>query len=250
MQLTLTRPIVFFDLETTGTDVQKDRIVQISLIKLYPDKKEETLSFLINPEMPIPTGATAIHGISNDDVKDEPNFKIRSNEILSFITGCDIGGFNIHNFDLPLIRNEFIRVGINYEIEGVSIIDAMVIFKKKERRDLTAAYKFYCNKNLENAHNAEADIRATMEVFLAQVEKYNDIGSNLEEIAAFSSFNDSRPADINGKFLYNKNNELIFNFGSHKGERVIDNEDYARWMLTRDFPENTKAIIRKLFEHP
>ena len=250
MQLTFTRPIVFFDLETTGTDVQKDRIVQISLIKLYPDKKEETLSYLINPEMSIPVGATAIHGISNADVKDEPNFKIRSNEIFIFLKGCDIGGYNIHNFDLPLLRNEFIRAGINYEIEGISIIDSMVIYKKKERRDLTAAYKFYCNKNLENAHNAEADIRATMEVFLAQVEKYNDIGSNLEEISAFSSFNDSRPADINGKFLYNKNNELIFNFGSHKGERVIDNADYAKWMLTRDFPADTVALIKKIFGLP
>ncbi len=249
MQLTLSRPIVFFDLETTGTDVQKDRIVQISLIKLYPDKKEETLSFLVNPEMPIPVGATAIHGISNEDVKNEPNFNLRSKEIYNFIEGCDIGGFNIHNFDLPLLRNEFIRAGINYAIEGISIIDSMVIYKKKERRDLTAAYKFYCNKDLENAHNAEADIRATMEVFLSQVEMYNDMGRSLKEIASFSSFSDSRSADINGKFLYDKNNELIFNFGSHKGERVIDNADYARWMLGRDFPEDTKALIKKLFEH-
>ncbi len=250
MKLTLNRPIVFFDLETTGTDVQKDRVVQISLIKLYPDNKEETLSFLINPGIPIPAGATAIHGITNEDVKNEPDFIMRSKEIYAFMEGCDIGGFNIHKFDLPLIRNEFYRAGIDYKIDGISIIDSMVIYKKKERRDLTAAYKFYCNKNLENAHNAEADIRATIDVFLAQVEMYNDIGGSLEEISSYSTFNESRPADINGKLLYNKANELIFNFGAHNGERVIDNADYARWMLGRDFPEDTKALIKKLFEHP
>ncbi len=250
MPLTLTRPIVFFDLETTGIDVQKDRIVQISLIKIYPDKREEVLTYLINPGMPIPAGATAIHGITNEDVKDMPNFKMHSQELYSFIEGCDIGGFNIHKFDLPLLRNEFYRVGINYNIDGISIIDSMVIFKKKERRDLTAAYKFYCNKTLENAHNAEADIRATIEVFLSQVEKYSDIGNSLKEIASFSSFSENRTADINGKLLYNKDNELVFNFGKHFGERVIDRVDYAHWMLTSDFPEDTKELIKKLFEHP
>ena len=247
MPLTLARPIVFFDLETTGTDVQNDRIVQISLLKLHPANKEEILTLLVNPGIPIPAEASVVHGITDDDVKDEPNFQARSQEIFNFLNGCDISGFNIHKFDLPLLRFEFNRVGINYQIADIKVLDPMVIFMKKEPRDLTAAYRFYCNQELEGAHDAENDIRATKDIFLAQIERYDDIGENLEEIAAFSTYNPNRPADITGKLLYNEEGNLIFNFGKHSGALVTDHLDYARWMVEKgSFAEDTKEILRPL----
>lgn len=244
MPLELERPIVFFDLETTGTDVQNDRIVQISLLKLFPDQREEVITHLINPGIPIPPEATEVHGITDEDVLNEPPFEERANVIYEFLRECDIGGFNIHRFDLPLLRIELNRVGINYVIGDVLVVDPMVIFMKKEPRDLTTAYRKYCGQELEGAHDAEVDIRATKDVFLGQIEYYDDLGNNLSEIAAFSTFSTNRIADITGKLIYNENNELLFNFGMHNGARVIDNPDYARWMLGRDFPDDTKELLR------
>ena len=249
MPLTLTRSLVFFDLETTGMDTLNDKIVQISLLKLFPDNTDQVLTLLINPGMHIPAEVTAIHGITDKDVKDQPNFQALSNEIFEFLNGCDIAGFNIHNFDLPLLRMEFSRVGINYKINDISIIDAMVIFKKKERRDLRAALRFYCNQELEGAHNAENDIRATKEVLFAQVERYNEIGNNVQSLSDFSQYSTNRFADITGKLIYNANNDLLFNFGKHRFEKVIDNTDYAKWMLNSDFPEDTKTLLRETLSH-
>ncbi len=249
MPLYLKRPLVFFDLETTGIDIAADKIVQISLLKLFHDNNEQVLTLLINPGMHIPAEASAVHGITDDDVRNQPNFQTLSNKIYAFLEGCDICGFNIHSFDLPLLRMEFSRLGIIYPANDISIIDAMVIFKKKERRDLTAAYRFYCNQELKGAHDAENDIRATKEVLLAQVERYNDIGRDVKALADFSKFSSNRFADITGKLIYNGNNELLFNFGKHRFQKVLDNKDYANWVLNSDFPEDTKTLIREVLTH-
>lgn len=246
MSLTLTRPIVFFDLETTGFSFENDRIVQIALLKIYPDGKEEMLNILINPGMPIPPSSTEIHGVTDDDVKDKPRFKKVAEQILDFIFSCDIGGFNINKFDLPFLRFEFQRAGIIYDVSNVNIVDPQIIYHKKEPRNLTAAYKDYCGKELDGAHNAEVDIRATSEVFFAQVKKYDDIGNTISEISSFSQYGDTRPADISGKLLYDKEGDLIFNFGKNKGIKVIDDLDYARWMVNKDFPEDTIELLRQI----
>lgn len=246
MTLQLNRPIVFFDLETTGTKVDTDRIVQISLLKYNPDGTEEIKTLLVNPGIPIPKQAADVHGITDEMVKDAPTFAQLADEIYNYIKDCDLSGFNIHIFDLPLLRFEFARVGKEIPISEINVIDPLVIFKKKEPRDLTAAYKYYCNKDLEGAHDAEADIIATKEVFFAQVEKYNDIGGNIEEIASYSDYRELRPADIAGKLLYDTDNKLIFSFGKHKGKFVTDHLDYAEWMIGADFPEDTKNLLRQL----
>lgn len=244
MPLELSRPLVFFDLETTGTKVEADRIVQISLLKLFPNGNEEVSTHLVNPGISIPHEATAIHGISDADVQNSPTFQDLSNTIYDFLINCDVAGYNIRGFDLPLLRFEFYRIGINYDVSNIQVVDAMIIFKKKEKRDLSAAYKFYCNRELEGAHDAEIDIRATKEVLLSQVDKYDDIGTNLEEIATYSQYEPYQFADISGKLRYNENGELIFAFGNHLGERVVDNLDYVNWMETREFPIDTMAMIR------
>ncbi len=246
MSLELKRPIVFFDLETTGKKVDSDRIVQISLLKYNPDGTEEIKTLLVNPGIPIPKEAADIHGITDEMVKDAPSFPALSDEISNFIKDCDLSGFNIHNFDLPLLRFEFCRVGKEILISEINIIDPLVIFKKKEPRDLTAAYKYYCNKDLEGAHDAEVDIIATKEVFLAQVEKYNDIGENIEEIATYSDYRELCPADISGKLLLDAENNLIYSFGPHRGKKVTEELGFANWMLGKDFPEDTKNLLRQL----
>jgi DNA polymerase III subunit epsilon len=248
MILKLTRPLVFFDLETTGTDISNDRIVEISLVKLFPEKREETNTFRINPGIPIPPEASAVHGIFDKDVADKPTFPELAQTLLSILSNSDFCGYNILRFDLPLLRMEFARNNIEFNLPGVNVIDPMRIFMIKEPRDLSAALKFYCDENLEYAHSAEADTIATKKILLAQIQKYDDLPDTVEGLSSYSQEGQKRYADIAGKLVYNENDEIVFGFGKHKGQRIIDNADYAGWILGSDFPEDTKSIIRQLLK--
>lgn len=245
MNLLLTRPLIFFDLETTGTDFVSDRVVQISVLKVFPDKSEEIRTRLVHPDRPIPKSASDIHGITDDDVKDQPKFREIAKGLFQFISGCDIAGYNSNNFDIPFLVEEFARCRIEFPEEGTKLIDICTIFKRKEERTLTAAYKFYCDKTLENAHNAEADVRATLEVFRGQLERYVDLSTaSLEELHTFC--NREGTVDYARKLAKNEAGETVFNFGKHKGEPVLSRPDYVQWMIDGDFPEGTKIILRKI----
>lgn len=246
MPLTLNRPLVFFDLETTSKEIQTALIVEISLLKLFPDNHEVIHTMLINPGIPIPPDTTAIHHITDEDVVNQPTFADRAPLLLESLNGSDLCGYNLLKFDLPILRMEFSRNNIPFDITGISLIDPMRIFMKNEQRDLTSALQFYCNENLEDAHSAEADIIATKKVLLAQIDHYNDLPETVNGLSTYSSEGLSRFADITGKLIYNEQDEICFNFGAHRNQRVIDNPDYVRWMLGRDFPDDTKEIIRNL----
>ena len=248
MNLKLKRPIVFFDLETTGVDAAKDRIVEISMVKVAVDGTKTVKTRRINPEMPIPAEATAIHGITDDDVKDEPTFKQIAKSLAAFIEGCDFGGFNSNRFDLPLWVEEFMRAGVECDFHRRKFVDVQTIFHRKEQRTLVAAYKFYCDKDLENAHSAEADTMATYEVLEAQIERYPDIGNTVDALAEFSA---GKPmVDFAGRLTLNDNGEEIFTFGKYKGRKVMDvfrdDPSYYSWMMNGDFPLYTKKIITEI----
>ncbi len=252
MKLNLKRPIVFFDLETTGTNIAKDRIIEIFILKVYPNGKEETLRYLVNPEMPISKEVTRLTGISNEDVKDKPTFKQIANEIFEFIKDADLAGFNSNRFDIPLLVEELLRAGISYDPSEKNKIDVQVIFHKKEKRDLSAAYKFYCGKELTDAHSAEADTRATYEVLLKQLEKYDDLENDIDKLAEFSVYdNEKHKADFAGYIVYNDKNEAIINFGKHRGKKVIDvfreEPGYFDWIMRSDFPLYTKKVFQALY---
>ena len=249
MPLTLTRPLVFFDTETTGVDAANDRIIEISLLKLFPDSKEEIKTFLINPGIPIPTEATAVHGIKDEDVKDKPSFAQLAPTLLEILKDSDLCGYNLLKFDYPLLRMEFSRNNIAFNTLGINLIDPMRIFMKNEPRDLTAALKFYCNEELTDAHSAEADIIATKKILLAQIQKYNEVPGSVAELSAYSIEGQKRNADITGKLIYNEQNEIVFGFGKNKGKKITEDPDYAKWMLSTDFPEDTKIIIRQLLNN-
>jgi DNA polymerase-3 subunit epsilon len=246
MPLTLLRPLVFFDLETTGTDIATDRIVEISIVKLYPDDHQEVNTYRVNPGILIPACATEVHGITNEDVANSPAFAAIAQEILDKIIGSDLCGYNLIKFDFPLLRMEFYRNNIDFNIEGINLIDPMKIFMLKEPRDLTSALQFYCNRVHQAAHSAEADTIATKDILLSQINHYDDLPNTVAELSTLSTQGSARYADITGKLKYNENNEIVFNFGAHRNQRVIDNRDYVNWMLTRDFPEDTKSIIRRI----
>ncbi len=245
MELNLKKPIVFFDLETTGVDVANDRIVEISLHKVMPDGKEETKTMRINPEMPIPLQSTEIHGISDDDVKDEPTFNIVAKDVAKFIEGCDLAGYNSNKFDIPLLAEEFLRVGLDVDLKKHKLIDVQVIFHKMEQRTLSAAYKFYCEKNLDDAHSAEADTIATYEILKAQIDRYSELNNDVEDLSKFSSHN--KNADFAGRIVYNDKEEEVFNFGKYKGQTVESvlekDQGYFSWMLNSDFPLYTKKVL-------
>ncbi len=245
MDLILKKPIVFFDLETTGIDIVNDRIVEISLLKVYPDGKEETKTMRINPEMPIPAQSTAIHGITDDDVKDEPIFNTVAKEVAKFIEGCDLGGYNSNKFDIPLLAEEFLRVGVDIDLKRHRFVDVQVIFHKMEQRTLSAAYKFYCQKNLDDAHSAEADTKATFEILKAQIDRYSDLQNDIEKISEFSSHN--KNVDFAGRIVYNDKGEEVFNFGKYKGQTVESvlekDQGYFGWMMNNDFPLYTKKVL-------
>ena len=249
MELNLKNPIVFFDLETTGTNIVKDRIVELSYLKVFPNGKKEVKTRRINPEMPIPAESSAIHHIYDEDVKDCPTFKMVAKSLADQIEGCDLAGFNSSRFDIPLLVEEFLRVDVDIDFTKRKFIDVQVIFHKKEPRTLEAAYKFYCDKALEDAHSAEADTLATYEVLKAQLDKYPDLANDVEKLATdFSAYNNN--VDFSGRIIKNENGIEVFNFGKHKGKsvaEVLKNEpSFYAWMMDSEFPRNTKQVLTKI----
>ncbi|UKI47018.1 MAG: 3'-5' exonuclease [Phocaeicola vulgatus] len=248
MRLNLKNPLVFFDLETTGIDITKDRIVEISYVKVFPNGKEESKTMRINPERPIPPESTAIHGITDDDVKDCPTFKAVAKTLAAQIEGCDLAGYNSNRFDIPLLAEEFLRADVNIDLNRRKFVDVQTIFHKMEQRTLSAAYKFYCNKTLENAHTAAADTMATYEVLQAQLDRYPELQNDIAFLSDFSSYNNN--VDFAGRMIYNDKKEEVFNFGKFKGrlvEDVLKNEPgYYAWMMNSDFPLNTKQKLTEI----
>lgn len=248
MKLNLTRPLVFFDLETTGTNISTDRIVEISLVKLMPDGKVIEKTRRLNPEMHIPEAATAIHGITDEDVAEMPTFRQIGNSLAQLLTGCDIAGYNSNRFDIPLLDQEFERANINFDLSKARMIDVQTIYHKKEPRTLVAAYRYYCGKELEGAHGALADTRATMDVLLAQLERYDDVPCEVGALAKYASPN--RNVDIMGRLIYDENNREVINFGKHKGhlaEEVLTKEPgYYSWIMQGDFSRNTKNAFTRI----
>ena len=248
MKLNLKRPIVFFDLETTGVDTAKDRIVEVSMVKVMPDGDEIVRTRLINPQMHIPEEATAVHGITDDDVKDQPTFAQIAKSLAQFIEGCDFGGFNSNRFDLPILVEEFLRAGVDVDFRNRKFVDVQNIFHKMEQRTLVAAYKFYCDKDLTNAHSAEADTRATYEVLKAQLDRYPELENDIAALAAFSTRGEF--VDYAGRIVFNDKGEEVFNFGKYKGYKVSEvfqrEPSYYDWMMNGDFPLYTKKVITEI----
>jgi len=246
----LTKPICFFDLETTGINTAKDRIVEISIIRVEADAKEIVKTWRVNPEMPIPKESSEIHGIYDEDVKDEKTFKELANEVFEMIKDADLAGFNSNRFDVPLLAEELLRAGIDFDLKTNQMIDIQNIFHKMEPRNLTAAYRFYCDGDLTNAHSAEADTRATYEIFKAQIEKYSDLPKDMKALSNFSAY--YKAADFQGRIIYNDKNEEVINFGKFKGQRVVDvlkkDPGYYGWMMGADFPLYTKKVLKNVYE--
>lgn len=248
MKLKIERPIIFFDLETTGVDRENDRIVEIAICKYQPDGQIETYCRRVNPEMSIPKEASDVHGIKDEDVANEPKFKQLAKGLLAMLNGCDIAGFNSNAFDIPLLFFEFNRAGLYWDYTQHRMIDVGNIFKIKEPRTLTAAVKFYLGKDLEDAHSAKADIEATVDVFLAQLEKYEDLPDTVDALALLSNF-DKKIVDISGKFTYDENGVIVFNFGKHKGQPAKDFPSFLEWMITKaNFSRDTQEVAYKLLE--
>lgn len=237
-----------FDLETTGTNTSHDRIVEIALLKVFPDEHEELRTYRINPGIPIPPEVTAIHGISDADVSDKPAFKDLAPELNQFLKDCDFGGFNSNKFDFPMLVEEFYRAGVEFDVDKRKFIDAQRIYHFKEPRNLKAAFRFYCNQELDNAHSAEADALATWSVLKAQLDRYQDIPHDIEGLHRMSGQNNL--ADLAGRLVYNHNQEIVFNFGKHKGKRVKDifkeEPNYYNWMMDGDFPMQTKNVLTRI----
>lgn len=253
MKLNIQKPLAIFDLETTGLDISVDRIVEIAILKVSPDGKEEKYEKRINPEMPISDESSSIHGISNEDVKGCPTFSDLANEIAEFIGEADLAGFNSNKFDIPLLAEEFLRVKHPFKTGERKFIDVQNIFHKMEQRTLVAAYKFYCNKDLTNAHSADADVIATYEVLKAQVERYEEVKNDIDFLAEFSTQNKNKILDFAGRIAQNENGEAIYNFGKHKGKTIAEIADsepgYYGWMLNGNFPRYTKAVLKQEMEN-
>ena len=247
MQLQLTRPICFIDLETTGINVSTDKIVEIAIIKILPDGSKQVKRKLINPEMAIPKTASDIHGISDDMVKDAPTFKQIANEIKQFIELSDLAGYNSNRFDIPMLNEEFLRAGISVDIESRKLLDVQKVYHMMEQRTLSAAYKFYCNKDLTDAHSAEADATATWEVLEAQLVKYPQIGNTVEAVVKFTG--EDQIIDFARRFIF-ENGVEVFNFGKHKGKRVTqvlkEEPQYYDWMMKGDFALHTKQKLTEM----
>lgn len=264
MKLKLKRPICFFDLETTGTNISSDRIVEIAITKVYPDGKEEVHCRKLNPTIPIPIEASLVHGIYDEDIKDEKTFAEYEKELFEIMKDCDLGGFNSNKFDVPLLIEEFSRVGREFDIAKINLVDVQNIFHKMEQRTLVAAYKFYCNKDLTDAHSAEADTNATYEVLQAMLDKYQKtefinqdkevsipVVNDMEKLAEFSKRNNN--VDLAGRFVFNKNETVCFNFGKHKGkpvEEVFSKEpSYYHWMQKGEFSKDTISHLESLWKN-
>ncbi len=261
MELNLQKPIAFFDIEATGLNVAKDRIVEINIHKVNPNGTEENKTWVVNPEIPISTDATKVHGFTNEDVKDKPTFKQVAKEIEQFLKNCDLAGYNIIKYDVPMLVEEFLRADVDFDVKNRKIIDVQNIFMKMEQRTLSAAYKFYLNKELENAHSAEADTKATYEILKAQLDRYKDaefkdrdgniskpVVNDMNKLQEFSSHH--RNADLMGQIIFNEKNEEIINFGKYKGQKVEDvfkkDPGYYGWIMKSDFPLYTKKLMTKI----
>jgi DNA polymerase-3 subunit epsilon len=248
MNLKISKPICFFDLETTGVNVSLDRIVEISILKIFPNGNKESKTWLVNPGVPIPSEASNIHGITNDIVKNEPFFKMIASDIKSMINNCDLAGFNSNKFDIPLLAEELLRSEIDFSLDNVATIDVQNIFHKMEQRTLSAAYQFYCGKSLDNAHSSKADTLATYEVLESQIEKYDDLENNVSFLSDFSKR--GKNVDLAGFIKYNEDNIPCFSFGKHKGKTVdyvLENESgYFGWLLNADFPMYTKKVLTQI----
>jgi len=262
MKLNLKRPLAFFDIESTGTNVALDRIVELSVIKLNPDGSEEVKTWRINPGMPIPLESSMVHGIYDEHIKDEPLFKALGTDVAAFIGDSDLAGYNSNKFDIPLLMEEFLRSGVQFDLENRFFVDVQNIFHQMEQRTLKAAYQFYCSKQIVNAHSAEADTRATMEVLIAQIEKYKGIDyedksgkiskpvvNDVEALHKFTNLN--RPLDFAGRMVYNEQGDEVFNFGKHKGKKIEDvfnaEPSYYSWMMQGDFPLYTKRKLEEIY---
>lgn len=248
MQLNLKKPIVFFDLETTGVDITHDRIVEISIIKVLPSGEEQEKTRRINPGIPIPAEATAVHHITDEDVKDCPQFKQIARSLASELTGCDLAGYNSNRFDIPMLDQEFQRAGVKFDFSKARFVDVQTIFHKKEQRTLVAAYRFYCGKELEGAHGANADTRATLEVLKGQLDRYPDLPNDIEELSKFSQMN--RNVDFMGRLVFNDDRKEVINFGKYKGrlaEEVLRKDpSYYDWIMKGDFAQNTKDCFTRI----
>jgi len=247
-QLKLHRPICFFDLETTGINVAKDRIVEIAVLKVFPNGNKESKTWLVNPEMLIPKEVIAVHGITDEKVANEPNFKILAPQVYALIKDADLGGFNSDRFDIPLLAEEMLRAGIDFDMKNKVSVDVQTIFHKMEKRTLGAAYQFYCQKELENAHAAAADTLATYEVLLAQLDRYDSLENEVKWLSEFSSRKKS--LDFAGFIIEDKNGEAIFSFGKHKYKKVTkvleDEPGYYSWIMQADFPLYTKKVLTQI----
>lgn len=245
MELKLTRPICFFDLETTGIEVAKDRIVEISIFKVYPNGNKESKTWLVNPTIPIPPQTTAVHGITNEKVANEPTFKELANQIHTIIKDSDLAGFNSDRFDIPLLAEEMLRAEVDFDMKNRVSVDVQTIFHKKEERTLSAALKFYCGKNLENAHSAAADTMATYEILIAQLDKYPDLENDIKSLSEFTTRKKS--IDFAGFIALNNEGKEIFTFGKNKGQLVEDvlekEPGYYGWIQGADFPLYTKKAL-------
>lgn len=248
MQLNLKKPIVFFDLETTGVDIIYDRIVEISLIKVLPNGEEIEKTRRVNPEMHIPEEATAVHHITDEDVAGEPTFRQIARSLANEMTGCDIAGFNSNRFDIPMLDQEFQRAGVKFDFSKARFIDVQTIFHKKEQRTLVAAYRFYCGKELDGAHSANADTRATYEVLKAQLDRYEDLPNDMEELSKYAR--NSRNVDFMGRIILDDNDREIINFGKYKGRPVDEvfkkDSGYYDWIMKGDFAQNTKDCFTRI----
>lgn len=249
MQIQLKRPLIIFDLETTGINIQNDRIVELAYIKLYPDGNSEEKAMRFNPQIPIPKEVSTIHGIFDEDVKDAPLFKDKAKELASIFEGCDFGGFNSNKFDFPMLVEEFLRIAIPFETENRKFVDAQRIFHQMEQRTLVAAYKFYCNKDLVNAHSALADAKATLEVLMAQLDRYTELKNDIDYLHEFSG--QSRNVDLAGRVVLNEHKQPVFNFGKHRHKKVIDvfkvEPSYYKWIMDSDFSLDTKRKITNIY---
>lgn len=249
MKLQLDRPIVFFDLETTSADVSTARIIELAGVKMFPDMQTtEEFSYTVRPGIPIPPESTAVHGIKDADVADKPLFNFVGREIFEKFKGCHLGGFNSNKFDIPILFSHFASMGLFLDLSTTKFVDASSIFRIKEARTLTAAYAFYCGKNLDNAHNALADVKATVEVFKGQLEKYPDLPQSMDEMHLFCNY--GRPiVDLSGKFSLDESKDIIFTFGKYSGRKIaeISKKDigYLRYLLDQNFPEDSKQILRQ-----
>lgn len=248
MKLNLKKPLIFFDLETTGLNIMSDRIVEIAYLKVHPNGNEESKKLRINPGMPIPAESTAVHHITDEDVKDSPTFKQVAQSIANDFRGCDIAGYNSNNFDVPFLAEEFLRADADFDFANSRFIDVQVVFHKMERRTLEAAYQFYCNKELADAHSANADTHATYEVLKAQLDRYPELQNDVEYLSKFTKFN--RNVDYAGRIVLNDDGVEIFNFGKHKGSSVVEvfrkEPSYYNWLMNGDFPLFTKKVITNI----